>query len=364
MKVILTGGGTGGHLYPGLAIVEALKCRTPCQVLFIGTKLGLEAKIVPQKGYLFKTVWIRGLRRGHLLKNMLFPIRMVFSLLQAIVIVQTFKPEVLVGTGGYVSWPVLSAGLLLRYKTVIQEQNKAPGLVTRLLAPYVNSVHLSFEASKQCFRKKENLHFSGNPTRADLEVSDPKEAYQHFGFQAEKPVLFIFGGSQGARSINRAFLKIVNSLLRRSEVQILWATGSRWFEGIQDQIKGENERIKLFPYLQEMDLAYAVTDLLVCRAGATTVAEVARLGIPAIFIPFPAAAGGHQEENARALLAAGAGEMVLEDQAIEQRLEETIQQLLINKKRRETIGERVKDFGKPNAAELIVDDILNIRGSE
>ena len=358
MKVVFTGGGTGGHLYPGLAIMEELEKRIPCEILFIGTKRGLEARIVPQKGYPFRTVWISGLRRGRILKNVLFPVRMLISLLQALVIIMIFKPDVLVGTGGYVSWPVLTAGVLLGRRTVIQEQNRAPGLVTRLLAPRVDSVHLSFDASKKLFRKKSNLHVSGNPTRNDLEVYDRNQAYKHFGLDSGKRTLFIFGGSQGARSINQAFLDIVDTMLEKTDVQILWATGPRWYEEIGERMRCYSRRVRVFPYIHEMALAYGVSDLILCRAGATTVAEVTRLGIPVIFIPFPAAAGGHQEENARVLWEAGAAEMVLEDEISVGKLEEVILRVIFDTKSRERLGDMAKKFGKPDAAKKIVDDIL------
>jgi len=358
MKVVFTGGGTGGHLYPGLAIMEELEKRIPCEILFIGTKRGLEAKIVPQKGYQFRTVWISGLRRGKILKNILFPIRMLVSLVQALVIIMIFKPDVLVGTGGYVSWPVLTAGILLGRRTVIQEQNRAPGLVTRLLAPCVDSVHLSFDASTKLFRKKSNLHVSGNPTRNDLNIYDRNQAYKHFGLHSDKRTLFVFGGSQGARSINQAFLDIVDTILNKTDVQIIWATGPRWYEGIENKVRSYSERIRVFPYIQEMALAYGVSDLIICRAGATTVAEVTRLGIPVIFIPFPGAARGHQEENARILWEAGAAEMVLEDEISVGRLEDVILRVISDTKSRGKLGEMAKKFGKPDAAKIIVDDIL------
>lgn len=358
IKIVISGGGTGGHLYPGLAIVQELQRRMSCEVLFIGTKKGLEARIVPQKGYALRTVCIRGFRRGNVWGNLLFPFRMVISLLQTLFIIMRFQPDVVVGTGGYESWPVLTAGILLNKKTVIQEQNRAPGLVTRILSPYVDSVHLSFEDSKRYFRKQTNLHVSGNPTRDDLAKVDRNEAYKHYGLRRGRTTLFIFGGSQGSLPINDAISAILDWILQKTDTQILWSTGPRWFEGIQEKTETYRDRVKVYPYIEEMGLAYSVADLLICRAGATTVAEITRLGIPALFIPFSKAAAAHQAENARLLQQKGAAEMVMEEEIAEGKLERVIVELSVDSGRRREMGMKAKEFGKPDAAKIIADDII------
>ncbi len=358
MKMVLTGGGTGGHLYPGLAVAQEVKDRLPCQILFIGTNRGLEAQVVPQKGYAFRTVWIRGLQRGRFLKNIVFPVRMLVSLIQALFIVGRFHPDVIVGTGGYVSWPVLSAGLLLGKRTVIQEQNRAPGLVTRVLAPFVDSVHVSFEDSKRFFKKTSNVHVSGNPTRNDLEGWSKEQGYSHWHLESKRTTLFIFGGSQGALSINRAMLDLLQDLMNHTDVQLLWATGPRWFDELQRKTETYRNRVRVHPYIQEMGMAYAVCDLVVCRAGATTVAEITRLGIPAVFIPFPGAAGGHQTENAQVLVRAGAAGMVLEEEIPSGKLRDVVLDLLKKHSSRRALAKRAKEFGRPEAVKIIADDII------
>ena len=219
MRVILTGGGTGGHLYPGLSILEALEKKIECDTLFVGTKQGIENQVIPQRNIPLKRVWMSGLHRGRLISNLLFPLKMIVSLFQSLDLIMQFQPDVVVGTGGYVSWPVMSAAILLGKKTVIQEQNRKPGLVTRLLAPWVDSVHLSFESSKDCFRKQKNLVVSGNPTRDGLEMRDNKKAYQTFNLDPKKTTLFIFGGSQGARAINQIVCESLDSIFEIKNVE-------------------------------------------------------------------------------------------------------------------------------------------------
>jgi UDP-N-acetylglucosamine--N-acetylmuramyl-(pentapeptide) pyrophosphoryl-undecaprenol N-acetylglucosamine transferase len=359
LRVVLTGGGTGGHLYPGLAIAEELAKRVPCRFLFIGTGRGLESSVVPARGMAFKTVWIGGLKRGRFLANLLFPLKMAVSFFQSLAILIRYRPNLAVGTGGYVSWPVITAASLIRCYTVIQEQNEKPGLVTRLLARRADAIHISFESSTRFFRKKRRIHISGNPTRADLERSRTASAYDQFGLNPAKTTVFVFGGSQGAKSLNAAFVQMTGSLMTETDIQILWAAGPRWNDGIENHIRPHGDRIRVFPYIAEMGLAYAVTDLVVCRAGASTTAEVARLGLPAVFVPFPGAAGGHQEANARVMAEAGAASMVLEGPDFVRRLEAEVLSLIRDPGKREALSRGIRSFARPDAAERIVTQILD-----
>ncbi|MBN2029933.1 undecaprenyldiphospho-muramoylpentapeptide beta-N-acetylglucosaminyltransferase [bacterium] len=358
MRVLFTGGGTGGHLYPGLAIAEELQKRISCQLLFVGTKNGLESKIVPQKGYPFKMIWISGLHRGRIWVNCLFPIKVMVSLFQAMVIVTQFRPDIVLGTGGYVSWPVLMGSILLKKKTMIQEQNQEPGLVTKVLSPFVDSVNLSFEESKHYFKKQSHLHISGNPILWNITLDRRDTSYQRFGLQRDKKTVFVFGGSQGARGINQAMIRILDRLMIRDDVQLLWATGPRWIEEIRNQTDPWHDKIRVESYIEDMGLAYSISDLLVCRSGATTIAEITSLGLPAIFIPFPDAAAGHQEKNARVLWKAGAAEMVLEREIEKGRLEQVLFDLLDDSARRLELAEKAKRYGRPDAAKAIVDDMI------
>ena len=358
LNVVLTGGGTGGHLYPGLAVADELAKRIPCRFLFIGTKRGLESSVVPGRGMAFKTVWIGGLRRGRFLANLLFPLKMAVSFLQALVIQARFRPDLCVGTGGYVSWPVITAASLLGCHTVIQEQNEKPGLVTRVLALSADAVHLSFDSSIRYFRKKNRLHVSGNPTRADLVRPRTESAYERFGLNPRRPTVLVFGGSQGARSLNQAFVQMAGPLMTQTGVQILWAAGPRWSRDIENQIRHWGDRIRVFPYIAEMGLAYAVSVLTVCRSGASTAAEVARLGLAVVFVPFPDAAGRHQEANARAMSDAGAAVLVREGPDFPSRLGTEVMDLIRSPERRRTLSAKIANFARPGAAEAVVTQIL------
>ncbi len=356
--MLVTGGKTGGHLYPALAIMEALKERKACEFLFVGTKEGIEAKVVPLNNIPFDTVWISGLHRGRIAENLLFPLKMLVSLIQSLFLVHRFRPDVVLGTGGYVSWPVLTAAIILKKNTLIQEQNIYPGLVTRLLSPHVDRVYLSYASSRQFFRKQSNLLESGNPTRKSLEKGSRQQGYKRFGLRSDRTTLFVFGGSQGARGINQLMLSILNRLMMEQTLQVLWAAGPQWAEEVQHQCETWQERIKVLPFIHEMDLAYVISDLIVCRSGATTIAEIARLGLPALFIPYPAAAGAHQQKNAEMLVEAGAAKMVIENDAASTQISSLLIQLLANEKERKEMGKCIKAMAAPRASETIAEDII------
>ena len=366
MRILLTGGGTGGHLYPGLAIVDMLKREIPAEVLYVGTRHGLEAKVIPQTGYRFAKVWIAGFHRGELLRNLLFPLRMGWSFFQAILILLHFRPDIIMATGGYVCWPILSAGLILRRNLFLQEQNLKPGIVTRLFAPFARAVYLSFDASVPYYRKKSNLVISGNPTREALDHPRRTKAHCQFGLEAGKTTLFIFGGSQGSLLINRSMETIILQLVRKLSIQVLWAAGSRWVDEVKASTESISGRVAVFPYIEDMSTAYAISDLIVCRAGATTVAEITRTGKPSVLIPLASAAESHQMENARFLEKEGAACIIREHELGTGALEVALVELLRTPDRREKIGRRAKQLGRPDAAEKIVKDLIGriIRADE
>lgn len=359
MRAIVTGGGTGGHLYPALAIVDALRERNGWEILFVGTRRGIENRILPEEGYPLRHVWMSGIERRRIVKNVLFPAKMVVSFFQAVCILLSYQPDLVLGTGGFVSWPVVSAGIILGKPCVIQEQNRKPGLVTRSLAPFVRQVCLSFEESKHYFRKKDNLVVTGNPTRSRLQLVRKKEAYRHFRLDERRFTLFVFGGSQGARGINRIIEDLLPRLMKNKTMQLIWVTGPRWYGEIREKTAPYADRIRAVSYLHEMEMAYSICDLIICRSGATTIAEIARLGLPVIFIPFPAAAGGHQEANARTLAESGAAAMVLESECDSGRLENVIFDLMESPAKRKAMAGAVKLFGHPQAAGRIVQVIYD-----
>ncbi len=359
VRAIFSGGGTGGHLFPALAIADELKRLEPrAEILFIGTKDKIEATVVPRKGYRFRSIWIGGFRRGFHASNLLFPVRTAVGLMQAARIIRNFRPDVVVGTGGYVSGPVLRSAVSLGVPTLIQEQNSYPGITTRILARKVDEVHLTFEGSASFIDRTEGVFVTGNPTRAGLDGVDMNEASRYFGFDpafAGRTVL-IFGGSLGARSINAAIEKSLEQLMK-SDIRIVWQTGEA--DAANEQKLCEEwgpARAWVGAFIDKMEYAYRVADLVVCRAGATTIAELTRLGKPAILVPYPHAAANHQVENARSMAEAGAAEIVYDHEALES-LETRILGAL-EERRLIEMGTRSRKLGKPDAALRIAERVL------
>jgi UDP-N-acetylglucosamine--N-acetylmuramyl-(pentapeptide) pyrophosphoryl-undecaprenol N-acetylglucosamine transferase len=349
IKAIFAGGGTGGHLFPAIAIADEIRrIDSRAAILFVGTAKKLEARLVPEKGYAFRTIWISGFSRSLRPGNVLFPIKLVVAMMQARSIIREFRPDVVVGTGGYVSGPVLRSAAALGVPTLIQEQNSHPGVTTRLLAGKVNEVHLTFESSVKYFQRTDNLVVSGNPTRRDLEGVDRAEACRYFGFDPAdgRTTLLVFGGSLGARSINEAVARALPELASRGH-RVIWQTGSDW----PLRTAEEPGSLWVSPFIDRMDYAYAASDLAVCRAGATTIAEITCLGKPAILVPYPRAAANHQVENARSMANAGAAEL-LYDHEVMQGLLPAVERLS-DPQRLRLMGEQSRKLGRPGAAAAI-----------
>lgn len=315
MNVLFAGGGTGGHLYPGIAMAAELQKRDPrTAVSFAGTAAGIESTEVPRLGYRLHLLPSKGLKRGRSLRDLADNIAIlagfVSSVLQAMELIRRENPGVVVGTGGYVSAPVLLAAQLMGRKTLIQEQNAFPGLTTRLLARMATEVHLSFEESRRFFAGRKGVFVTGNPAREFPPMAAP-EARSRFGLAPGLPTLLVFGGSRGARSINNGVLRFVPML--DGKVNLIWQTGSLDFERVRAAVP-ESGTIWLAPYIEEMGPAYAAADLVVCRAGASTLAELTNLGKPSLLVPYPYAAADHQRHNAMAMVRAGAALMVEDGQ--------------------------------------------------
>ena len=360
-RVLFAGGGTGGHLFPAIAIAEELKkLRPETEIHFVGTKKKLEAHVVPQKGYAFHTIWISGFHRSLRLDNLLFPLKVIVSFMQALSIIKKYNPDVVVGTGGYVSGPVLRAAIFSGIPTLIQEQNSYPGVTTRMLAGKVTEVHLTFEQSKKFLVQRANVFVTGNPTRSNLENVDQVAAVEYFGFDQhqQKTTILVVGGSLGAHSINMAMIQCLDQLVQRG-LRIIWQTGNEDSQTITNSIQQYTSKdIWVNSFIDRMDYAYAVADIVVCRAGATTIAELTRLGKPAILVPYPFAAANHQVENARSLAESGAA-IVLKDNEVAITLQPAIKSLLDLQKRR-NLGDQSKRFGKPNAAADIAKKVLQL----
>lgn len=356
MKVIFAGGGTGGHVFPAIAIADEVKKLDPAaEILFIGTKEKIESRLIPQKGYQFRTIWISGFQRKLSLDNLLFPAKVLVSLLQSLILLKSEKPDVVVGTGGYVCGPVLYIASMLGIPTVVQEQNSLPGVTTRLLSARATEVHLMFESAVQYLKRSDNVKITGNPTRDILGSISRSAALDHFGFLGSKKNLLILGGSLGALSINNAVVRCLKEL-GNAGIQIIWQTGERDFDRIKS-LAQEFLDIRVYKFIESMEYAYAAADLALCRAGAITIAELTRLGVPTVFIPYPYAAANHQVENAKAIVNANAAEMILDHEA-DRKTCEVVLGLIRDDERLRVMHENSLMLGKPAAAKEIAQSVI------
>jgi UDP-N-acetylglucosamine--N-acetylmuramyl-(pentapeptide) pyrophosphoryl-undecaprenol N-acetylglucosamine transferase len=356
LKFIFAGGGTGGHLYPAIAVAEELKLLSPnSKIIFVGTTNKIESRVVPQMGYSFKSIWISGITRKLTFKNLLFPIKLIVSIIQSFLINIDFKADVAVGAGAYVSGPIIWIASLFGSKVVLLEQNSFPGVTNRMLENRADSIHLSFEDSKKYFKNKSKLKLTGNPVRTNLKLSNKANALKKFGLDIDKKTLLIIGGSLGARSINNALAGNINTLVENN-IQIIWQTGELYFEEFKNL---ENKFVKILPFISEVQNAYSACDLLVARAGATTIAEVAYLGLPVIFVPSVNVAANHQYKNAKSLVDKNAG-LLIEDSNIQSNLSQLIIDTINNNDLLNTLKKNIKEFSKPLAANEIAKDILEL----
>ncbi len=361
MKVIFAGGGTGGHLYPAVAMAEELLKKVPgAGISFAGTERGIEATEVPRLGYRLHTFRVRGLSRGKSFADMLGNAGVLTDFTSAVrkaaALIRREKPDVVVGTGGFVSAPLLLAAQLLGVRNLIQEQNAFPGVTTRLLAKFATEVHLSFPDSRRFLKRKSGLYVSGNPARS-FSLTDAGEARVAFGVDPELPTLLVFGGSRGARSLNNAVKKWAAELDGRSN--IVWQTGSLDYETISSAC-APSDNLWIGPYINDMGRAYSAADLVLCRAGASTVAELTNLGKPAILVPYPHATGNHQFFNAEALSGDGAAVLVEDSEIDGDRAKERVYGLLEDREARITMAAACKKHGKPEAARELASRIVHL----
>ncbi|MGR6836187.1 undecaprenyldiphospho-muramoylpentapeptide beta-N-acetylglucosaminyltransferase [Syntrophomonas erecta] len=362
MRVILTGGGTGGHIYPALAIARGLQERVPdVDILYVGTKKGMESTIVPKAGLPFTTIDISGIDRSSIIKAAHSLARAPKSFIQAREIIKKFDPDIILGTGGYVSFPIVMTGTFFMLKTFIHEQNAMPGIANRNLARRVDCVLLTFEEAA-AYLQARRVKVTGLPVRQEILTVNRDQAVKDLGLDPGLFTLLAFGGSRGALSINRAMLEVVGRL-RDEPIQIIWITGTDHYEQIKSDLKGcwdENRNCKLLlrPFMFDMEKAMGAADLAICRAGASTLAELAIIGLPAILIPYPYATDNHQEKNARALLEKNAVEMVIDEFLDGDTLIKKINLLRSIPTRLPVMRTNMKKEGKPEALKDILATIL------
>lgn len=354
-RFLFAGGGTGGHLFPAIAVASRIREILPeSEILFVGTKNKIEARVVPQLGFRFKHVWIKGFSRKQMHQNLLFPLRLGVSLLQALKINFSFKPRIAIGSGGYAAGPAIWASSVFGAKVILLEQNSYPGVTTRILSRYADEIHISFEESKKYFKKKEKLFLTGNPVREDLKRVDRNEALKTFGLNPSKKTITIVGGSLGAGSLNNAAAATVK-LFEENDIQVIWQTGKHYYE----TYKGMNSlNIKIYPFIEQMNLAYSACDLLISRAGATTIAEILNLGVPSILIPSPNVAEDHQFTNAKSLLKNEAA-ILIEDSLVGTSFQDVVLSTIKDDKKLEVLKLNTNKLASPDAAKIIAARAIN-----
>ncbi|PSL05615.1 undecaprenyldiphospho-muramoylpentapeptide beta-N-acetylglucosaminyltransferase [Cecembia rubra] len=357
-SIIISGGGTGGHIYPAIAIANAWRELHPeAEILFVGAEGKMEMTKVPEAGYEIKGLPVAGLQRSLSLSNLSFPFKLLKSLRMAGDIIKTFEPIAVVGVGGYASGPVLYASQKKGIPTLIQEQNSYAGLTNKLLAKRANKICVAYPGMEKFF-PKDKIKYTGNPVRKDiLDLSGKREkALEHFGLESDRKTVLVLGGSLGARTINRAVLADMKAF-EDEGYQLLWQSGKFYFEDMDEKVKiSALKHIHVKEFIKEMDLAYAVADLIVSRAGALSVSELSLVGKPVVFIPSPNVAEDHQTKNAMAFVMENAAIMLKDAEAIG-KLKETIDPLFADKNKAATMGENIKKLAKPNAAIEIIQEL-------
>ena len=359
LKVVISGGGTGGHIFPGIAVAKSLlKLEPDTKILFVGGKGQRESKIVPNSGFDFAPILVQGFPRKLSLKWLKVFIKVPAGFLKSLVILSRFKPDVVIGTGGYVCGPVLLAGSFLRIPIVIQEQNAFPGVTNRMLGRYAKEIHVPFmEAAK--YLPQEKIKITGNPIRSEI-VTTP-DSHEKLGLDKNKLTISFFGGSQGARSIN---LAVVNALKQLSEcdsdIQIVHQTGESDFSMVKETYSKSPLKAIVQPFFNNVEEVYSATDLMVCRSGAMTLAEITAKGLPAILIPYPYATDDHQTFNAKALEDSGAAIMLKDSQLTGELLANTIISLVKDKDRLSSMSMKSKSLGKPDAAQEIARSVISL----
>jgi UDP-N-acetylglucosamine--N-acetylmuramyl-(pentapeptide) pyrophosphoryl-undecaprenol N-acetylglucosamine transferase len=361
LNVLFAGGGTGGHLYPAVAMAgELLKLVPGASVSFAGTKNGIEATEIPRMGYRLHLLPVRGLKRGGSFRAIISNVGVLADFAGALVsassIIGREKPDVVVGTGGFASAPMLLAAQLMGRRTLIQEQNAFPGVTTKLLSLLAGEIHLSFSEAKGYIRRKKGVFVTGNPARSFQPVGS-EEARMRFGLQEPLPTLLVFGGSRGARSINNAALQWLEEF--SSGTNLIWQTGALDYDRISSQVKPSG-RLWIGPYIENMGDAYAVSDLVVCRAGASTIAELTNMGKPSVLVPYPYATGDHQRFNAKALVRSGAA-MLIDDSRLETPgAKQIVFDLLHDSGRLDAMSVSCHALAHPDAARLLAERIIQL----
>ncbi len=358
-RIIIAGGGTGGHIFPAVAIANALKkLSSDVEILFVGANGKMEMEKVPKEGYEIIGLDIAGMNRSNMLKNITLPVKLLKSMSQAKKVIKDFKPDVCVGVGGYASFPILRAAQKQNIPTVLQEQNSFAGKSNKILGKKAKAIFTGYEGM-EAFFPKDKIVYTGNPVRSviqDMNVNK-EEAYSFFGLDATKKTLFVFGGSLGAQSINAALLSCIRKIAEH-DIQIIWQTGKTFAAEAKEETSSLSNVI-VFDFLREMEKAYAVADVIVSRAGALSIAELSIVGKPVIFVPYPHAAEDHQTHNAMALVNKKAAH-IIKDSEVNKKLLSEIMELFDKEQIQNELAKNIKPFARKNADEVIATKILEL----
>ena len=357
-KFIISGGGTGGHIYPAIAIANEIKAQIPAaEILFVGAQDKMEMQKVPAAGYKIEGLWISGIQRKITLDNALFPVKVFSSLMKSKKIIKAFKPDVVIGTGGFASGAVVKVAQQMNIPTVIQEQNSYPGITNKMLSSKANAICVAYDGLNAYFKSNKIIK-TGNPVRQDLLEIESKsnEARQFYGIQPDKKTVVILGGSLGARRINQLVEKEL-PFFKEQNVQVIWQCGKFYIDEYKKY--HNNEDVLVYDFIERMDLLFAAADVIVSRAGASSVSELAIVGKPVIFIPSPNVAEDHQTKNAKSITDKNAAVLIKESE-LDQQFQEQMLRLLTNDQVVEALSNNIKTLALPNATKDIVNEIFKL----
>lgn len=359
-KFIISGGGTGGHIFPAIAIANSLKHKVDADILFVGAKGKMEMEKVPAAGYKIEGLWISGLQRKFTLKNLSFPLKVIASLQKARKIINRFQPDVVIGVGGFASGPTLKAAQRIGIPTLIQEQNSYPGITNKLLAKSVGKICVAYPGLDKYF-PADRIVLTGNPVRDEVVKTEGKkdEAVKFFNLFPDKKTVLVVGGSQGSVAINKSIQQCLE-LFIQNDVQLVWQTGTSFYdEAISLANALKTELIRVSAFIDRMDLAYAISDVIVSRAGAIAISEICIVGKPPVFIPLPSAAEDHQTKNAKALVEHNAAILLPQNEA-DEKLGSLLFDLINDSTKQNTFSENLKKLAVKNSADKIADEIIKL----
>jgi len=364
VRVLMTGGGTGGHIYPAIAIADRIKKEhKDAEILFVGTERGLEKSIVPKSGYDIKFIKVRGFNRKNVFKNIKVLLELSKAFKDAKYIIKEFKPDIVIGTGGYVCGPVVRTAHKLGVKTYIHEQNALPGLTNKLLEKYVDKIFIGFKEAEKNFRHKEKIILSGNPVRSEFGHLDKAECRRKLGISDKDFVILAFGGSGGAGALNKEILNVIKTLNEYPEVSIFFGTGRVYYESVISELKAQgirlSDKIKVLEYIENIQNYLGASDLVISRAGALTIAEITICGKASILIPSPNVTGNHQYFNAKAISETGGAILIQEKNLDEKKVIKAVKMLMADRNKLEKMETASKSCAHETATEIIHEAIIN-----